>query len=327
MPRRRAFTLIELLVVIAIIAILIALLVPAVQKAREAAARTQCLNNLKQIGLALHNYESVAKNYPPAGIYPVAQTASDVYSVQARLLPFLEQGALYAQINLNAVPQTQPDVIKQRIAVYMCPSEINDKERLDGALIKYPLNYVANFGTWFVYDPNTGTGGDGALPVNSKSRPASFTDGLSNTIGFCEVKAYQAYLRDSGNPNGPNVPPPNSPAAVVAYGGQLREVGHTEWTDSPVHQTGFTFVLTPNTKVPFVSGGQTYDVDFVSSREGVSATRFTYAAMTARSYHTSGLVHALLMDGSSRAVSQSISLQTWRALGTRDGNEVIGIDF
>jgi Protein of unknown function (DUF1559) len=61
--------------------------------------------------------------------------------------------------------------------------------------------------TWFVYDPNTGKGGDGAIPVNSKTRPASFTDGLSNTIGFCEVKTYQAYLRDSGNPNGPNVPP------------------------------------------------------------------------------------------------------------------------
>ena len=326
-PRQHAFTLIELLVVIAIIAILIALFVPAVQKVREAAARTLCLNNLKQIGLALHNYESIAKNYPPAGIYPIGQTASDVYSIQARLLPFLEQGALYSLINLNAVPQTQPDVIKQRIAIYMCPSEVNDKERLDGTLVKYPLNYAANFGTWFVYDPNTGAGGDGAISVNAKSRPADFTDGMSNTIGFCEVKAYQAYLRDSGNPNGPNVPPPNSPAAVVAYGGQLREVGHTEWTDSPVHQTGFTFVLTPNTKVPFVSGGQTFDVDFVSSREGVSATRFTYAAMTARSYHTSGLVHALLMDGSSRPISSAISPTAWRALGTRNGGEVIGTDF
>src|SRR6185503_8574903 len=131
----------------------------------------------------------------------------------------------------------------------------------------------------------------------------------------------------SGNPDGPNVPPPSTPAAVVAYGGQLKEVGHTECTDSPVHQTGFTFVFTPNTKVPFVGGGQQYDVDFVSSREGVSATRFTYASITARSYHTSGLVHALLMDGSSRAVSSAISLSTWRALGTRDGGEVIGIDF
>ena len=321
---RAGFTLIELLVVIAIIAVLIGLLLPAVQKVREAANRLKCQNNLKQIGLALHNYEGSFSQYPPAGIYPVGMAAADVYSIQARLLPYIEQSNLYAQINLAVVPASQPDVIKQRIAIYLCPSEINDRPRQDGTLVKYPLNYAANFGTWFVYNPNTGQGGDGALPVNRGTRPADMLDGLSNTVAFAEVKAYQDYLRNSGVPAAPGAPYPASPAEVVGYGGTLRpQIGHTEWTDSPVHQTGFTFVFTPNTPVPYDNAGQILDVDFVSGVEGSSATRLTYAAMTARSYHP-GVVNVLLMDGSVRTVSSGINLATWRALGSRNGGEVIG---
>ena len=117
--RPSAFTLVELLVVIAIVGVLVALLLPAVQAAREAARRMQCQNNLRQMALALHNFESIAKKYPPGGVYPIQTVSGDVYSVQARLLPFLEQGNLYAQIDLSATPSTQLNIIGQRIATYI----------------------------------------------------------------------------------------------------------------------------------------------------------------------------------------------------------------
>ena len=116
---RTAFSLVELLVVVGVIGILVGLLLPAVQKVREAANRTKCLNNLKQIGIAIHNYENNFQKFPPAGLYPTGVTSSDVYSIQARILPFIEQANLYSLIDLNAVPGTQLNVIRQRIAIYM----------------------------------------------------------------------------------------------------------------------------------------------------------------------------------------------------------------
>jgi len=326
--KRDGFTLIELLVVIAIIAILIALLVPAVQKVREAAARTQCINNLKQIGLALHNYEGMSGRFPPAALYPVGQTSSDTYSAQARLLPFVDQNGLYSQINFSLSATSQPNVVSQRIAVYLCPAEVNDKPRITATLSRYPLNYAANVGSWFVYDPATGQGGDGALPANSPTRTASFLDGLSNTIGFAEVKAFTDLVHDGGNPNVLGVPVPTSVSALLALGGQFSShTGHTGWTESPSFQTGFTFVFTPNTNVIYTNAGTAADVDWDSRREGASATQITYAAMTARSFHSGGIVNVVIMDGSVRTITSAIDLGVWRALGTRSNGDVARSEF
>jgi prepilin-type N-terminal cleavage/methylation domain-containing protein/prepilin-type processing-associated H-X9-DG protein len=321
--KRNGFTLIELLVVIAIIGVLLALLVPAVQKVREAANRIKCQNNLRQMGLALHNYSDAQSTFPPAGAYAVGITG-DAWSAQARILPYLEQANLQNLINWGLSYSAQPAVTGQRVPVYVCPSEANDRPRPDGALTHYPISYALNLGTWHVYNPTTGAGGDGAFVVNQGLTFAAFADGTSNTIALAEVKAFTPYLRDGGNPAALNTPPPTAPAVVAGFGGEFkRDSGHTEWVDARIHQTGFTTTFPPNTVVPYSTGGENFDVDFNSSREGKTTNRITYAVVTARSYHPNG-VNVLLLDGSVRSVSSSVQPAVWRALGTRAGGEVVG---
>jgi prepilin-type N-terminal cleavage/methylation domain-containing protein/prepilin-type processing-associated H-X9-DG protein len=347
--RRPAFTLIELLVVIAIIGVLIALLVPAVQKVREAAARAKCLNNLKQCGLALHGYMNANKSLPPNGIYSwngtsVVQTSP--WSALSRILPYVEQDNLYKLVDFTMPYSGQPSITSQRIPIYLCPSEINDRGSgtvylPDGvtpdpnyANKNWTLNYAVNLGTWGVLTGKA-TGmkpGDGAFCSNGGFRPADFTDGMSNTLAMSEVKSYTNRL--SGTPNtvaydSPQTPPlsPSDISASPPFGlagislaaFDPTKFTHVEWVDGKVHETGFTTAFPPNTVVPYVSGGMTYDVDFISATETNPGD--TYAAVTSRSYH-SGFVNVLLMDGSARSVSSSISMQTWRALGTRAGGEV-----
>lgn len=319
----RAFTLVELLVVIAIIGILVALLLPAVQAAREAARRMSCGNNLKQIGLALHNYHDTYKAFPPSALIPNGATA-DSFSPQARLLSFLEQENLQDLINWNASYATQPVVTRQRIATYICPSEVGDRERPDGALTHYPLTYGMNFGSWFVFDPRSRSGGNGIAYPNGRVNFASVIDGTSNTLAFAEVKAWAPYLRDGGTPNGLGVPIPTTPAQVVGFGGSFKaNSGHTEWVDGRTHQSGFTGTFPPNTKFIYPSGGKDYDVDFNSSREGKTTNQTTYAVVTSRSYHPGG-AQVGLVDGSVRFAAETVDLSVWRGYATRDGGEVSG---
>jgi len=324
--RADGFTLVELLVVIAIIGVLVGLLLPAIQAAREAARRSQCQNNLKQVGLALLNYESAKKAFPPFAELP-RTTTFQPFSAQARLLAYIEQETIARQIDLDiAVPFTaNPALAKARIATYMCPSEENDRERQTPTLTYYPLNYCLNEGTWFIYDPASDTAGDGAFAPNRSYRANEINDGLSNTLATSECKAYQPNMWDTSNPSAMGVAAPTSVADVAPYfGGTFDFNGHTEWVEGDVHETGFTTTFTPNTNVAYSDGAGTYSVDVTSMRDGESTTVPTYAAVTARSFHP-GAVNVGMLDGSVRTVSDSVDLVVWRAAGTRAGDETLSL--
>jgi len=319
---RRAFTLVEVLVVIAILGVLIALLLPAVQSARAAALSLKCKNNLRQIGIASHSFEGAYQGFPFLGRFATIDGVS--WSVHSRLLPFLEEVGISKAIDFRRTYDDQPQVTQQRIATFMCPAEVNDRGYQETPTrLMYPSSYGFCYGTWFVYDPQTGRGGDGAIVVGGTLRDVEVTDGLSHTLYAADVKTWTPYYRDGGHPDGVNTPPPASVADLLSYcsGGSLKadpNLGHTEWVDARALHTGFTTTFTPNTQV--ILDGK--DIDFVSSREGRSSTLKTFAAVTARSYHMNH-VNVLLMDGAVRAVSNDIGLGVWRALGTRRGGETV----
>lgn len=328
---RRAFTLVELLVVMAIMGVLVALLLPAVQAAREAARRAHCANNLRQIGLALHNFESQMRHFPPGGRAALPDASGQIayWSVQAQILPFLEQANLGSHIdftqsydlatNINLGGGVVAKLSAARVPTYLCPDEIRDQVRYEnGVPAHYPLNYAVNRGVWFLHDPRSQAIGEGAFGMGQPLGPADFRDGLSQTVALAEVRAWQPYFRNAGLAADPGMP---APTDLCGLGGQFKaDSGHTEWVDARAHQTGFTAVFGPNTKVPCTISGVLYDIDWTNQQEGKSATTPTWAAVTARSYHPAGL-NIAMMDGSVRFVGDTIQLDVWRAMITRAGSE------
>lgn len=340
--RRRGFTLIELLVVIAIIAVLIALLLPAVQQAREAARRAQCKNNLRQLGLALHNYESTFSTLP-------GLTGSSSFSVQARLLPYLEQSNLQGLIDFQQPlmtgvsfnPSLNPlFVVPARtiVPVFLCPSDATSP--IFNSVIGVPptattfagLNYMISTGsaTGTNYDDRVTT--DGMAWENSACRFRDVTDGMSNTVFMAETLMGDKIDSTGGLPPFPyrrigswsgvgfvNPPPGFTfgggtinnpdlqtiiPTITSWQGGQTRTGRGLSWIRGVPFSTCINGYLTPNSRIPDM---------------GVHGRGF-YAA---RSLHTGG-AHMLLGDGAVRFVSENLDLMLCRALHSRNGGETLG---
>ncbi len=327
-PRRKGFTLIELLVVIAIIAILIALLLPAVQQAREAARRTQCKNNLKQIGLALHNYVDIYGRFPMARVRTIfvpANTPVDSWetsnvSWRARILPQLEQNATFASIDFSlwsspgAVP-TGVNVTARRqiLPAFLCPSEPGNGS----------VNWTAPDGTRQTGSPGNaaygktnysgcqgsdsrlrGAGGlsRGLFAENQTAQIRDITDGTSNTLAVSEIIIGFPHLLVNATGTAPNEVCPTTGTKTTTTN---RAIGNSWfWAYFPA-STVFTTNVGPNSK--FWDCGDNTDRSMFASR----------------SMHTGG-VQISLCDGSSRFVSENIDLSIWRNLGDKADGNVIG---
>jgi prepilin-type N-terminal cleavage/methylation domain-containing protein len=315
MVRRSAFTLIELLVVIAIIAILIGLLVPAVQKVREAAARTQCMNNLKQIGLALHNYHDVYKKLPPG-------RDSFELSTHSYLLPYLEQQNVYRTIDFNAAFDDPSNAFARavQIPIFLCPS--------DPQIAQVPAgwagnNYRANQGSGILWglpstnpaDPNFNfPAPNGPFFLNSKVTLPGITDGTSNTAAFSEhVQGdfSNAVATEQADTFWPQTYPSTLDQAVIMC--------------QAINPSNLAYQRVSDVGAPWLQGYHSTTVYFHVGLPGTRSCMYPPGriATTANSGHAAG-VNLLLCDGSVRLVTNSIDLGTWRALGTRNGGEVVG---
>jgi len=333
--------LIELLVVVAIIGVLFALLLPAVQKVRDAAARTQCTNNLKQIGIAMHNFESVNRYLPP--VFPATSQPPYIgvvpdyfysWSVLAQLNPFLEQTAIFNQMNLNEPMYNLPSLtvlpdnqfaVQQTIELFLCPADTMQPVGGGyGVDVFGPVNYCACIGSGTTAGAapyGSPWDADGVFRAAIKGTFAEITDGLSNTAAFSESTLGQGPTEVAGPiPGDPqkvyaNVAPPITPdACAKANLWNVEQPRGYLWASGEIRCASYNHFYPPNPP----------QYDCVANLSTPGLEQFTAVGFkAARSNHAGG-VNLLLMDGSVRFITNDILPSTWTALSTRNGGDDIG---
>ena len=345
--KRPGFTLIELLVVIAIIAVLIGLLLPAVQAAREAARRAQCVNNLKQLGIALHNYHDTNLALPPTGDSGEGSRRQIYFGQKVRLLPFMEQTPLYNAVNFGDTGrfngydgEANATVRMATVASFLCPSDGNNPtqpnftDRATGAGTNYPntlgresrLTDLRLTGPTYFLGRSTNAGCKGNLtgPLNATVSLASVTDGTSNSAAYSEL------VKGSGSftPPGRGVVYRGGSAPCTFYGQPNADVLMNQdcqtKANTPIYQFkgrhwvssimgnggGYIHSIAPNKK---------------SCAFGTGVTSQVFNAIGASSNHAGG-VNVLFLDGTVRFVKETISFPAWLGIGTIAGAEIISAD-